>query len=561
MKYLKKFSTEAEREAATLTTPNVSEVVQSETTHYDRAWSTPVNVITQTIEEYVYVDASLEQKNVNFWDYDGVLKYSYTDTEFLALSAMPENPCHPGLVAQGWNWSLTNAKAYVTKYRYLEIGQQYTTTDGHTRIYITIPENFSYMEFRVVITRDATMASATTDTVKINWGDGSNVEEWQNRKGSYGLTHTYATSGDYIIEIYSTDAIFHLGGTNDSNSTTTVKNSSYYSLFGDVYYDTNVPKIIAQLNCVTKVEFGDNVLAYCPVGFEILETVTTNKYLTYTKPTPWTNNVHRYKSNLKAAIYPQNIDCYCIMGQSTAKTRGSALKCICFSDQSTAPTFFNEYILSSCPNIKHLTLPEWSTWANNNAITNNINLEVLILPDTAASQFANWANGDSNTNLKHIHFPASATSVVATRNPASLEELELPSTITSIPTNFMDYCCSLKNLYIPEGVTSIGNSAFPYNNSLRYLSLPTTITSMGNSCFVSGTSLGIDVWIYATTPPTLGTTAFTIDARHLGTIHVPPSTLNDYQTATNWASFANYMEEMTQAEYTAYCTEHNIENE
>lgn len=556
MKYLKKYSTEAERQAATAIEPSASIVVEDEGVYYDRAWDTPTEVINHY--EYITIDGGLEPKNVNFWDYDGTLMYAYTDTEFLAMDNMPNNPGHEGLVAQGWNWSITNAKAYVTKYRYLEIGQQYTTTDGHTRIYITIPANFEYMEFTALITRTADMASATTDTVKINWGDGSSVEEWQNRKGCYGLTHTYATSGNYVIEIYSTNAEFHLGGTNSSTSPTSVKGSLYYTLFGDIYYDTNVPKVIAQLNCVTKVEFGANVLAYCPVGFESLETVTTNKYLTYTKPTPWTNNVHRYVSNLKAAIYPQNINYYCVIGQCSAYARANALKCICFSDQSTAPTFFNELILLSCPNIKHLTLPEWSTWANNNSILYNGNLEVLILPDTAASQFANWVNGGSNTNLKYIHFPANATSVAATRNPASLEELELPSTITSIPVNFMDYCWGLKSVSIPEGVTSIGQNAFVYSN-IKYISIPTTITSMGNSCFASGSSLGIDVWIYATTPPTLGTTAFSIGGRYAGTIHVPPSTLNDYQTATNWASFANYMEEMTQAEYTAYCTEHNIE--
>ena len=52
-------------------------------------------------------------KEVNFLDYDGTILYSYTAAEFAALSSMPANPTHDGLTAQGWNWSLANAKAYV----------------------------------------------------------------------------------------------------------------------------------------------------------------------------------------------------------------------------------------------------------------------------------------------------------------------------------------------------------------------------------------------------------------------------------------------------------------
>ena len=71
--------------------------------------------------------------DVVFYDYDGSVAASYSSSDFANLTAMPANPSHTGLIAQGWNWSLANAKAYVAKYGKLNIGQMYITDDGKTR--------------------------------------------------------------------------------------------------------------------------------------------------------------------------------------------------------------------------------------------------------------------------------------------------------------------------------------------------------------------------------------------------------------------------------------------
>ena len=44
-------------------------------------------------------------KDINFIDYDGTIVESYTMTEWGSVSALPDNPSHTGLVAQGWNWT------------------------------------------------------------------------------------------------------------------------------------------------------------------------------------------------------------------------------------------------------------------------------------------------------------------------------------------------------------------------------------------------------------------------------------------------------------------------
>ena len=85
-------------------------------------------------------DPAPVKSDVNFYDYDGTLLHSYTATEAAGLTALPENPSHSGLVAQGWNYTLAQIKAEVTDHGKCDVGQMYVTTDGKTRIYCTFPE-------------------------------------------------------------------------------------------------------------------------------------------------------------------------------------------------------------------------------------------------------------------------------------------------------------------------------------------------------------------------------------------------------------------------------------
>ena len=87
----------------------------------------------------VYINE--DEPDVIFYDYDGTVITQYSSAHFAALTELPPNPTHDGLTAKGWNWTLSDAKAYVAEYGKLNIGQMYVPTDGKTKIYITIPDN------------------------------------------------------------------------------------------------------------------------------------------------------------------------------------------------------------------------------------------------------------------------------------------------------------------------------------------------------------------------------------------------------------------------------------
>lgn len=87
-----------------------------------------------------------EWKDVNFIDYDGKNLYSYTTAEALALTALPPAPdrTSKGLTFQEWNYTLAQLKENAQDTGKCTAGATYKTTDGKTRIFITIyDENYS----------------------------------------------------------------------------------------------------------------------------------------------------------------------------------------------------------------------------------------------------------------------------------------------------------------------------------------------------------------------------------------------------------------------------------
>lgn len=145
----------------------------------------------------------------------------------------------------------------------------------------------------------------------------------------------------------------------------------------------------------------------------------------------------------------------------------------------------------------------------------------------------------------------------------SLTLITLPNSILSIGNNVFQACHSLLAICIPIGVTVIGTSLFNACRSLSIASLPDSITtinvnafspcytlktirfssnmtSIGASAFQNDTRLMVIVCA-SSSPPTLSTTVFA-NITSICHIRVPSASLSAYQTATNWAVYANYME-------------------
>ena len=131
-----------------------------------------------------------EESDINFWDYDGTLLYSWTLAELATKTELPPLPSHDGLICQGWNWTLQDIK---DAGRELDIGALYITDDGKTRLYVDV-DTETWDDFVLNYRQSA------YNSVTIDWGDGSAPES----VGTSLLTtirHTYAQSGAYMITL------------------------------------------------------------------------------------------------------------------------------------------------------------------------------------------------------------------------------------------------------------------------------------------------------------------------------------------------------------------------
>ena len=149
-------------------------------------------------------------------------------------------------------------------------------------------------------------------------------------------------------------------------------------------------------------------------------------------------------------------------------------------------------------------------------------------------------------SLTSITIPNNVTSIEynAFQTCYSLTSITIPDSVTSIGKYAFNNCYSLTSIIIPNSVTSIRNYAFYDCYSLTSITIPNSVTSIGD--YVFGRCYGMaEYHLKPTTPPALsGTNAFDGIPDDC-IIYVPQGSLEAYQTATNWATYASRMQEET----------------
>ena len=103
-------------------------------------------------------------------------------------------------------------------------------------------------------------------------------------------------------------------------------------------------------------------------------------------------------------------------------------------------------------------------------------------------------------------------------------------------------CFSIATISLPS-ITNIDDSAFSSCTGLRKITIGSGITNIGIQAFANCTSL-IEVTISATTPPSLGSSAFSNTPSNL-VIKVPSGYGETYKAATGWSTYADYITEVS----------------
>lgn len=294
-----------------------------------------------------------EEKDVNFYDYDGTRVYSYSKADFLALNSLPENPTHDGLTAQGWNWSLADAKEFVTDTGEINIGQMYVTDDGATRIYIELQKGrlSPYLRFSI------------NGTATVDWGDNTTDSVTGTSLSTYIDTqHNYSQEGKYVISISSTPKI-KLTGSSSFGS----------SILWTTINSTSSPNRAYQ-SAIKKVELGNNIYnsfeSYVFAHLKQLKTVTIPSHVTSIGTYCFSNSY-----NLKYVVLPYKLNS--VANYSFEQTR--SLMGVSIGRESTVTNMELKNYCFSGSNIPKIIIPNQGAIINSSALRDCASLVKVVL--------------------------------------------------------------------------------------------------------------------------------------------------------------------------------------
>ena len=440
----------------------------------------------------------IQRKDVNLYDFDGTRVYSYSKAEFLGLSSLPGNPAHDGLTAQGWNWSLADAQAYVQKYGVLDIGQTYITDDGKTRLYVEI----GYTE-NLTITLKFNQSAA--EGVTVDWGDG--VIEVAATSGDVAMTHTYADEGKYIVTLDVSDGCSVRLGTSTGSGASILAVGISKSFFsqGDRGITSGKDALVALEIGAGVTDIGSSAFAY----------MTSLKYITIPNTVTTIRDIVFYACiNLETIVIPSGIP----RVGNLQHGFNYALKACSLPASATA---IGQSAFKTCTNLNRICIPEGVTSLANYTCYGLQTAKEIIIPDTVAGAIPHYG-------FSHCY---------------RIEKINIPAGITSIGDYAFSNDYNLRGVELPEGLTTIGKNAFQSCFAFFEFVIPSTVTSIAAFAFLYSDGAA-SFKVRATTPPALEPTAFQAAFGDLN-IYVPYSAdhsiLEAYKTATGWCSKADHI--------------------
>lgn len=357
--------------------------------------------------------------DVIFIDYDGTILYSYSKAEFANLTALPANPTRAGLIADGWNWTLADAKSYVAANDELVIGQNYHPTDGKTHVWIRLSEDY----------HTPYIGLGVNGTVTIEWGDG--VSANSTLTGTSVSTAKYAQApytkgGDYEIKISLTSgSSYRIFGTSDKGSILCTANNADYA---DNYQ---------YLYSVIRIWMGNN----CSVG-------TASFY---------------HLANLESLCIPgtsKTPAAHCF--RNTNKLRAIVLP----SGSSSSSTYNFQYCYA-----QYISLPKsWTGQSNYQYRYCYFLRRFNLTPSMTTIAGSYWA-GDMGRSMNKLIIPATVTSLTATNmlNGAGIKKLifkgATPPSAAATTFNGLPTTCIIS---VPTGKLSTYTGADNYPDSSTY---------------------------------------------------------------------------------------------
>lgn len=466
---------------------------------------------------------------VNFRDYDGTILHSFSKDEFLAMSELPELPTQAGLVCQGWNWSLEDAKGYVAEYGVLEVGATYITDDGKTRLYLrvtSVKRALQSLRFKQTV----------SNGVVIDWGDGSPTQTVSS-SGTKTVTHSYAQPGEYVISLEVVDGALNLGHSASGICVVGLTDDQYTAYRDSLYR--------VELGANLEETLSSNAFYRC----SNLERITIPKGFT-----TFLNYIFNECYKLKAVVFPAGFKylndstfsyCYGLssvcfpnsmirVGSNTFNMCGSIQKVVIPNSVTTIRSSAFNY----CGSLTDVIIPKSVTTIENQAFGYCEALEKVIFPNTITAMGTYIFTGC--TAIKTIVFPENLPSVPqrVCYDCKSLQDITIPN--TELIDQYAFYNCkSIRQVIIPNGVTQIASNAFYGGYGIVSVIFPYSLTAIETNAFYNCRGLTKLDFRASTSIPTLGSTASFNNLPSDCKIIVPDDLFDTWKATTNWSTYAS----------------------
>lgn len=294
--------------------------------------------------------------DVMFFDYDGSVIASYSASDFASLTQLPPNPTHDGLISQGWNWSLEDAKAQILLSGFLDIGQMYITSDNKTRLYLTIDD---ILRTRIRFFWNQTVPNG----VEIDWGDGSEKER-HSGSGNKNVYHTYASTGDYVITLSLLNGcVLNLG--NGASGSSVLYGQAGVSVYRNMLRRVELGIINASLNGSAFYNFTSLETITIPKGLTAIGNSAfygcySLRHITYPDTVSSIGTyANRYNYTMRSISLPKSI----------SSMSANAMQGCSVINRIAVPmvTSITDYMLGSCSNALKIFVPDTVTNIGANA--------------------------------------------------------------------------------------------------------------------------------------------------------------------------------------------------
>ena len=421
--------------------------------HYTMDAPTPAPLPITPIEK-------IDDKDVIFFDYDGTVVAAYTAEEFAELSALPANPSHTGLIAQGWNITRARIESQLNICQEVPlcVGQMYTTSSGATEIDIDLDD------YR----KSPYLSVCVNGTVTIDWGDNSTDDT---------ITASDITVQQTIQHLYTSGGLYTISITCNSGSYTfgIASGTQYEPLLYEPVTNEDNQVYKALTNKVIHIRLGNGLTYLNGYSFStcygLLSITMTNAITTIGD-----HSFHECRSlqyitipnsctNIGAAAFINcNNLCYISIPQNNSPRQINGLN-------------ISESAFAACSSLKSLYLPNGMSDVNYALCQYCNSLEKVYIP---------YATNIEDRAFEDCH---ALNNVFLLCNVDIGDEGNIHGGLQRICQYAFSKCYSLRSFKIPDTVTRIDAYVFQYCNSLESIEIPSRVSTSGSCIFYNCSAL------------------------------------------------------------------------